>query len=145
MNRPEYYFLFKECCWLNKWNMMAHVNSFRCRFWLISLFLNDLTQVHYIGSNKTQWWVCFFELLIEGRGEELKLLSTDFSVYPPISYQGREMQIPSHPHQKIIKHVLFLFSSWSKFCLLTVLCLELKLSSLSKMSVLINWEQKDQN
>lgn len=47
-------------------------------------------------------------------GENHKLVSTDFSVYPPISYQDREIQIPSHPHQKITKHVLFLFFQFIK-------------------------------
>ena len=89
--------------------------------------------------------VCFSELLT-GEGEEnCKLLSTDFRVYRHTSHQGREVEISSHLNQKITKHVLLFSLSWPKIVSPNCFAFGSKTELASKMSVLINREQKDQN
>lgn len=89
--------------------------------------------------------VCFSELLT-GEGEEnYKLLSTDFRIYQHTSHQGREVEISSHLNQKITKHVLLFSFSWLKIVSPNYFAFGSKTELASKMSVLINREQKDQN
>ena len=109
--------------------------------------MNDRTGVHCIESNSKgkDVLVCFFELLTEEGEKNRKISSTDFSIYQHTSHQGREVEISSHPHQKITKHVLFVSFSWSKIVSPNCSASGGKTELTSKMSVLINREQKDQN
>ena len=146
----------RPCCVLFFWKSVVDLTS--GIWWLMLIFfwmlvLTSLLNFEWSDSSAFYWekfrghdgLVCFSELLT-GEGEEnCKLLSTDFRVCRHTSHQGREVEISSHLNQKITKHVLLFSLSWPKIVSPNCFAFGSKTELASKMSVLINREQKDQN